>query len=53
MGKKLKYADRVIKFLQTRNIVSCLIMLMNDVTNESVTKISFRKMTKNSARVKT
>ena len=30
MGKKLNYADRVTKFLQTRNIVSCLIMLMNE-----------------------
>ena len=29
------------------------IMLMNDVTNESVTKISFRKSKKNSARIKT
>ena len=30
MGKKLNYADRVTKFLQTRNILSCLIMLMNE-----------------------
>ena len=39
MGKKLLNADRVMKFLQKRNIVSCLSMLMNDVTNESVMKL--------------